>query len=360
MRTGLEQIVDGCILSEDIKGPSMHPLMRKETVIDEELTEVLRAFMVKEIEVHPYLSNGEPFQPGYTIKKTQDVLKPQKEAAGEFAVHFQKQARSFNKLFSGWQSGVSIDIPKLRAIVLPLLETFIDHPTELLGIPRYYHEKEYISQHSLAVSLMSSYVAKQLGFSNGEINQIALAGVLSDSGMAKINPSVLLKKLALTDKEFEEIKQHSITSYKLIKDLKTIKEGVKVGVLQHHERMDGSGYPLGVRGDQLHPYGKIVALSDTFMAMICPRPYRRGLSPYKVYEEIKQDSFGKFDLNAVNVLSKLLTRTLHGAHVRISDGTIGEVIFTDAQKPVRPIVRLESKEILQMDKRMDLYIEETL
>ncbi|WP_338779210.1 HD-GYP domain-containing protein [Metabacillus sp. FJAT-52054] len=360
MRTGLEQIIDGCVLSEDINGKSKEPLMKKETVMDEEKLEVLRAFMVKEIEVEPYLISGEPFKPGYKIKKKNEADGRIEMETTDISIQFKKQAEQFERMFNSWQSGVSIDIPKVREIVLPLIDLFKDQPKELLNIPNYYTGKDYIAQHCLAVSLMSSYIANQLNFPSGEINQIALAGALSDCGMSKIQPSVLLKRLALTDKEFAEIKQHSIQGYKMIKDIAVIKEGVKVGVLQHHERMDGSGYPLGVKGDQLHPYGKIVALADTFMAMICPRPYRNGLSPFKVFEEIKHDSFGKFDLTAVNVLSKMLARILNGSHVKLSDGTIGEVIFTDSQKPVRPIIRLESNQILQLEKRIDLYIVETL
>ncbi|AZB41147.1 HD-GYP domain-containing protein [Bacillus sp. FJAT-42376] len=355
MRTGLEQIIEGCILAEDIKGKSKEPLMRKETVMDEEMLGVLRAFLVKEVDVQPYLTNGDAFQPGYRISSEVNESVPT-----DFFAAFRKSTELFRRNFHAWQSGVAIDIPKVREIVLPLADLFKDEPKEILKIPVYYSGEEYIVQHCLAVSIMSYYMAKELNFPSGEMNQIALAGVLSDCGMSKIQSSVLLKKLALTDREFAEIKQHSISSYKMIKDIATIKEGVKVGVLQHHERMDGSGYPLGVKGDQLHPYGKIVALADTFMAMICPRPYREGLSPFKVFEEIKHDSFGKFDLTAVNVLSKLLVRILHGSRVRISNGEIGEVIFTDSQKPVRPIVSLESGEMIQLERRMDLYIVETL
>ncbi|WP_162356790.1 HD domain-containing phosphohydrolase [Metabacillus mangrovi] len=357
MRTGLEQLIEGCILSEDVTSRSRDPIMKKDTILNQEMIGVLNAFLIKEAAVKPYLSSGEPFQPGYSIQSRQQS--PQ-ESFSDCTSDFRKNAELFHLAFLSWQSGAAVDLPKIREIVLPLAERYKEEPGELLKIPSAFSSQAYVAQHSLAVSMLSAFIANQLGFPQGEVNQIALAGALSDCGMAKMTPAVLQKKLALTDREFAEIKQHSIAGYKMIKEISTIKEGVKVGVLQHHERLDGSGYPLGVKGEQLHPYGKIVAAADTFMAMICPRPYRSPLSPFKVIEEMKQDSFGKFDLSTVDVISKMLARLLRGSHVKLSDGTIGEVIFTDPQHPVRPIIRTNGKEMVQLEKRLDLYIEEIL
>ena len=132
--------------------------------------------------------------------------------------------------------------------------------------------------------------------------QAALAGFLADCGMSKVDQFILQKKPTLTARRIEVIKFHVSYSYNMVKNIPFLNEGTKLAVIQHHERMDGSGYIFGLKGKKIHPMAKIVAVADTFHAMTSERLYRSKRSPFKVIELIKQDYFGKFDLETVKSL----------------------------------------------------------
>ncbi|MFY4776229.1 HD-GYP domain-containing protein [Metabacillus sp. RGM 3146] len=356
MKVSVHQLETGTILGEDIITLSKYPLMTKQTLLNNELIDILKAFLIQEVEIEKAPCGGEAKSDAKTNEKQERDLKTTR-----FQDQYNQAVTSFKKLYTGWQSGAIVDIVKVRNLILPLIKEGLHHPEEIFKTPYYAQVKEYIYHHCISVSLLSAFLAQRLNFPQGEINQIAITGLLCDAGMTKMEPTILWKKLALTDKEFTEIKQHPVLSYKMIKELTAIKEGVKIGVLQHHERLDGSGYPLGAKGEQLHPYGKIVAVADTYQAMVCERPYRPKMSPFKVLEQIRQDQFGKFDLSTTNVLTKAIVKTSNGAKVRLSDGRYAEVVFVEQQYPTRPMVKLiDTQEIIALASRKDMYIEEII
>lgn len=355
MKVAVHDLESGYVLTEDVVLHSKYPLMEKNTVLTNELIEVLKAYLISEVHAEGIQNVKREASDNNKTNRLENNKNIQ------FAEKYQQAVSSFKKLYTGWQSGAIVDIAKVRSLILPLVEEALQHPEEVFKTPYYANVKEYIYHHCVSVALLSAFLASRLNMPQGEINQISITGLLLDSGMAKMEPTILWKKLALTDKEFTEIKQHSVMSYKMIKDLTAIKEGVKLGVLQHHERLDGSGYPLGAKGEQLHPYGKIAAVADTYQAMVCDRPYRPKISPFKVLEHIRQDYFGKFDLSITSVLTKAIVKTSNGAKVRLSDGRYAEVVFVEQNYPTRPMVKLiDTNEIIALTARKDMHIEEII
>ena len=156
----------------------------------------------------------------------------------------------------------------------------------LTFIPKNRSLQEYIYHKSIMVSLTSYSLARWAGLPQKDLMQIALAGLLHDIGNGKMDRAFLEKKNPLTADEMDEVKQHTLIGYQILKNMSGINEGVKLSALQHHEREDGSGYPLGVKSDKIHMYAKIVAIADIFNAMTNERYYIRALSPYVVLRAI--------------------------------------------------------------------------
>jgi HD-GYP domain-containing protein (c-di-GMP phosphodiesterase class II) len=359
----IDQLKEGCILSKDILSASNKLLACKSTVVSKNIKEALQAFLINEVEVESILEDGKVFQPSYMLEEKHKVEdeKIEIEHSKSFYQLYNDTVLSYKQLYIGWQAGVLIDITKVRQVILPLVSKLEDHEEEILKLYLYSKQEEYIYHHSVSVALLSAFLAKKLEYKQGDINQIALTGLLCDCGMAKVSPNIMTKKVTLTEREYKDIKQHPIHSYNLLKNIKTIKEGVKMGVLQHHERIDSSGYPLGVKGEQLHPYSNIVALADTYQAMVSVRPYRSKQSPFKVLEQIIQDDFGKFDLKVVNELKKALIKFSAGTKVKLSNGLEAEIVFVDEQYPTRPIIRFaQTEEIIALKNKGELFIEELL
>ena len=143
---------------------------------------------------------------------------------------------------------------------------------------------EYTFTHSIDVATISMIVAKKLQLPPHTIQEIGTAGILHDVGKTKVPPEILNKPARLTAEEFEVMKKHSLYSYEMIKDISDLSDAIKYGVLEHHEKIDGSGYPLGVKGDEIAPYAKVLTVADIYDALCTARPYKKGYTPREAVE----------------------------------------------------------------------------
>lgn len=360
MRVNVDNLKEGCILTDDVLSKTNRPIMSKKTVLSNQLIDVLKIFLVKEVEVEKTLVNGMPFNApaiGADLKASANT----NAADYNFIDLFLRAKQDFKKEFISWQSGMQIDIAKLRSIIVPLIEQTEINSSDIFHLHHYSTKTEYLYDHPLAVGITSAFIAKKLNYGKGDVTQIALAGCLSDCGMAKISPKLLNKKTTLTVDEFEEIKKHPTYSYQMVKNSPLLKDGAKIAILHHHERLDGSGYPFGEKAHRIHPFAKILAVADSFHAMTSERIYKPKHSPFKVLEMINEELFGEFDITALKALSSAIMNFSIGSKIRLSDGQAAEIIFVEEKNPARPLVRLiDSNEILALEKNRHLHIEEVI
>jgi HD-GYP domain-containing protein (c-di-GMP phosphodiesterase class II) len=357
MRVHPSQLIEGCIVTNDIFSLSSSPIIPQKTVLNGEKIGFINAFLIKEVEVEPFLSNGDRFDPE-AIEEEQEEKDQGEETT--FSMQYKEAVLGYKRLFTNWQAGSQIDIPDLRKIIVPLLEMAINSPNEIFRLPHYSTKEDYLYHHAVAVAAISSVLANRLHYQKGEWIQIGLAGALSDCGMAKIDNQIINKRGHLTKNEFQEIKKHPEISYSMLKQVAILTESVRKAVFQHHERIDGSGYPLGLKGENLHTYAKIISVSDIFHAMTSERFYKPKQSPFKVLETIMQDNFGKYDLQVVEALTKAITNFSSGTRVALSNEQIGEIVFIEQQHPTRPMIKLDSGEIIPLSSHRDLFIEDIL
>ncbi|MBM6616944.1 HD-GYP domain-containing protein [Bacillus suaedaesalsae] len=358
MKVPITQLREGCILSDDVTSLTNKPLIPKKTIINKQHIQLLQAFLINEIQVESTLVNGKPFRP---YESHDDELENDENANISFTAHYLKSVQEYKKIFQDWQSGSQVDIVKVRKFFIPLLERSLRSGSEIFTLHHYSTKEDYLFHHSVTVGLLSGFLGKKQNYEKGQWLQIAIAGLLSDCGMAKVSPKILDKQTALLPEEYNEIRYHPTHGYKMLQNLPVIREGVKLGVFQHHERTDGSGYPLGISGEKIHPYGKIIAVADVYHAMTSERAYRSKQSPFKVLEMILQDSFGQFDIQVIQALTSGLANFSIGTKVRLSDGQIGEIVFVESKSPTRPMVKLEDRnEFIQLSNRLDLFIEEII
>lgn len=159
----------------------------------------------------------------------------------------------------------------------------------------------YTRGHCQRVMEISCEVARTLGLSENEINDLRYAAILHDIGKIGISANILNKKGKLTDEEFEEIKKHPAIAYNILKDVEFLQNGLS-GILQHHERYDGTGYPNGLKRDDICIFGRILCVADAFDAMTSDRPYRKGMSMEAALNELKRCKGTQFDPEIVDVL----------------------------------------------------------
>ncbi len=162
----------------------------------------------------------------------------------------------------------------------------------------------YTCGHSERVALVSRHLAAQVGLSDRDVEQVYMAGLLHDVGKIGVPEAVLQKTGRLTPEEFEQIKRHPAIGAKILQDVKQIREIIP-GVLHHHERYDGKGYPAGLAGSNIPLMGRIICLADCFDAMTSSRTYRKALPLEIALCEIRRCAGTQFDPK----LSELFLRT---------------------------------------------------
>jgi HD-GYP domain-containing protein (c-di-GMP phosphodiesterase class II) len=348
----VNQLTLGAKLAEDVHTMLGGLLFPKGSVIHQKEVEILKAFMIDQVNVEEH--DRVRIREEKTEDKAEQTATGKVKASRErqaFQEQFEKAVSSFKNLMTKVQGGHNIPVLEVREAITPMLQQVQQNPNILLALRRVSHVDSYAYEHSIAVGLISYMIAKWLKVPEKEWMQVALAGTLLDVGKTKIDRRILLKPGKLTPEEFEEMKKHTVYGYQLIKASPGLSEGVALAALQHHEREDGSGYPLGLRGNQLHLYSKIVAVADVYHAMCSDRVYQRASSPYFVVEQLLQDSFGKLDPTIVLTFINGITQFAIGTLVELNDGTIGRIVFTDRNQPTRPMVETNGQIINLADAR---------
>ena len=356
MKVHRGEIQLGCIVAEDIMGMAVNPIIPKNTVLTEEHLNILQAFHIDELFIEKTKVDGNPF-------RSPLIPDPSNEENGKheplgFIDLYLTTVKEFKKEFMNWQSGTAVNVARVREIILPVIQIVEQDHTYVYSLPQYSTKKEYIYHHAVSVSIISALIGKKLGLSSGQINQLALAGALSDCGMAKVSPHILSKEQPLTESEFKEVKLHTANGYKMVKDTPLLKTETKLAIFQHHERFDGSGYPSSEKSDRIHLYSQIAGIADVFHAMTSERMYRSRQPIFKVLDMISKDLFGKFDIKVVEGLLQLMGDLRTGTQVKLSTGEYGEVIYTKPDAFISPIVKLKTDEIVDLSKQKNIYIAE--
>lgn len=224
---------------------------------------------------------------------------------------------------------------------------------DMLHNMRQYDDFTYM--HSMNVSLICNVFGKWLGLPAYDIDILTLGGLLHDIGKLKIPDNIIRKPEKLSPAEYNIIKTHSLQGYNILKT-KNIDENVKQCALMHHERCDGSGYPLGLSGDKINQYAKIVAIADVYDAMTAARIYRGPLCPFKVISIFESEGLQKYDSGYILTFLEHIATTYMNNRVRLNNGMEGDVVFMNRNQYSRPMVQCSDK-FIDLSREPDLYIE---
>jgi HD-GYP domain-containing protein (c-di-GMP phosphodiesterase class II) len=199
---------------------------------------------------------------------------------------------------------------------------------------------EQILVHTVEVTFSSLRVGKGMGYDTKELLKLGLAGFLENVGMYKIPDYILNKERKLEKQETAIIKNHPEVSHEILSRMGKRYDWLADTALQTHERTDGSGYPRGLRGDEISELASIIGLIDTYVAMIKKRPYRDKLIQTDAIKLIVQEAKGLFPHGVLKMFLNQISLFPIGTHVKLNNKTIGRVISTETSQPLRPTVEL--------------------
>ncbi|MBO4375175.1 MAG: HD-GYP domain-containing protein [Lachnospiraceae bacterium] len=196
---------------------------------------------------------------------------------------------------------------------------------------------EYTFKHSVDVATMAMIIGKNYGLEQEELRELCTAGLLHDLGKSKIPLEVLNKPGKLDDNEFALMKQHSLFGFKILKERNEFPESIMLGVLQHHEKMNGKGYPQGVPSNRIHKYARIISVADVYDALVTKRPYKDGL-PKRVAIEMIMAMTQELDIDAMRSFLKSIILYPVDSIVHLSTGEPCKVVENNKQNVLRPRV----------------------
>ncbi len=207
-----------------------------------------------------------------------------------------------------------------------------------------------IYSHSLNVAMISNILGRWLKMSQADRDTLVIAGLLHDIGKAKIPPEILNKKEKLTDEEFALMRSHAQMGYDLLKDESYLDNRVKKAALMHHERCDGTGYPMGLQEVLIDDFAMIIAIADVYDAMTASRKHRVAMCPFQVIAEFEVDGLHKFKPEYILTFLRKIASTYQNNQVVLNDGRSGKIILLNQNQLSKPLVQLSDGSCIDLAK----------
>lgn len=278
------------------------------------------------------------------INKIKVNIRNENENSSESTVIFRakyiKNLNCVKEVIQELYSGKPLNMAKVNIIADTILEN-VDKTEDIIkNMMRIREIDEYTYTHCLNVSILSMLISKWLKFNDKRTEMIVKAGLLHDIGKIRISPEIINKPEPLQLYEYEEIKKHSIYSKEFVVDISEIEEEICMGILMHHEREDGSGYPKGLKGDEIHEFAKIIGIADVFDAMTTKRAYKNSVTPFEVFSYMENEGLKKFNKRILMTFLENASNYFKGEKFFLNTGEIGEIVFINAEEYARPIIKI--------------------
>lgn len=201
---------------------------------------------------------------------------------------------------------VNTALDESRPIITEFID-FMDKAPEAMGfmISLSGHDF-YTYNHSLDVSIYSLGLGRALGYNDKDLEELGVGALFHDIGKRNVNLDILCKKGALTDAEWEQMKMHPQYGLVILNGHPNISDAIKAACFEHHESWSGNGYPQQIMGEQIHPFARIVAITDTYDAMTTQRSYNTPLKPMDAVTMMKEKLAGRYDPEILKAMYSVL------------------------------------------------------
>ena len=338
-RVSLDKVRAGAILAKTIMSLDGKVLLAAGMEITEEYKRKLQANRISEIYIEDEISK--------------DIQVP--EVVREEIVYEAKQM--VKAMMTKPSVKTSIDGRKVMEIVDKIISSILANKDIIANLCDIRSVDDYTFSHSVNVCILSLIIGIGLGYSGDRLRELGVGSILHDIGKVMVPNDILKKPYQLTSEEFEEIKKHTYYGYEILKNTSGISMTASYIALEHHERIDGSGYPYQLKDDNIHKAARIVAVSDVYDALTSDRIYRKKLMPHEVIDYITSLGSHHFDQEVVDVFIRFIAYYPVGTAVILNTGEKGLVSKYNKRFPTRSTVRVvmgKDGKMLSKQRELDL------
>lgn len=269
---------------------------------------------------------------------------------------YKKGVAASRKMFSQAAADQAILLQDVEDFVQPFMEQVEREPsiTELLH--KLQSKDEYTFQHTVNIGVLSITIGKWMGLKAKDLRNLILAGTLHDIGKSKIPTELINKPGRLTADEYELMKKHTLFGREILEKSDEYDESVKLAVLQHHERIDGTGYPKGLKGNEIHLYSRIVAVADVYHALTSVRVYKGKVTPLVALDYLERN-MDTMDAQVILIFVEKMLSSLQSCRVLLNNNVVCDIVYIDRRNIVRPLLKMADEDrIIELQKREDLDI----
>lgn len=251
-----------------------------------------------------------------------------------------KTVMALQSAVTAYKKTKALDVQPLKQLLRVLVTDIIRNRDSMIHQldMRTYHD--YIYAHSVNTCILSVLIAVNMDYSESRLNDLALGTVLHDIGMMMLPDEILLKMGNLSPEESKRVQLHPEEGFDILRSVREIPTTAAHISFQHHERVDGKGYPRSLAADKIIEFAKVASVADIFDALVSDRPYRKGMLPHEAYEVMMTLANIYVDPEILHLFLTNVAVYPVGSVVQLDDGRHGVVTKVTPRLQVRPCVRL--------------------
>ena len=251
---------------------------------------------------------------------------------------FQRTNDLMDKVAADIRAGDTLQLAAVEEVINDVVDSMVRNPDALMWVARLREKDLNIYGHGLSVAISLVAFGRHLGYPRDQLAQLGVLGLLLDIGKIKLPRELLEKTVRLSSEEFETIKEHVELGLEILHETPTIHPDVFAGIAQHHERMNGTGYPDNIMGEKIGVFGRMAAIADTYAAVTARRPYAAAVSPHEALQMLSNWSGTQFQADMVEQFIQSIGVFPVGSLVELSTGEVAVIVTHNKQKRLRPKV----------------------
>ena len=248
--------------------------------------------------------------------------------------------QAVKEVFSSFEKGRSFDLSNISSHVNRIMDELLASNEILFDLTDIRTFDDYTFQHSVNVCILALITGISLGYNQLQLRDLGIGALLHDMGRIKISKDILFKPGALTEAEYASVQKHCTLGFEVLRKYENINLISAHVAFQHHEKFDGTGYPRGLTGEQIHEYARIVTYCDVYDALTTDRPYRKAYQPKEALKIIKDSIGSVFDPKIASAFFRNVVIFPVGSIVQLNSGEVGVIVHNNKEFINQPIVRI--------------------